>query len=84
MLEALALPDQIGRHVAMIVDGDLVVADDARQLVLLERRVLIVTGGSSGRMTRCHTAPSCGLQSMKMVFMLETIASSAGATGTAG
>src|SRR5262245_3779919 len=30
---------------------------------------LISTGGSSGRITRCHTAPSCALQSMKMVFI---------------
>jgi len=38
VLEVLALPHQIGRHVAVVVDGDVVVGDHARQLVFLERR----------------------------------------------
>jgi len=40
VLEVLALRDQIGRHVAVIVDGDVMAADDARQLVLLERHIV--------------------------------------------
>jgi hypothetical protein len=38
VFEVPALPDQVGRHVRMIVDADVVIGDDARQLVLLERR----------------------------------------------
>ncbi len=38
MLEVPALPHQIGRHVAVVVDGDIVVADHTRQLGFLKRR----------------------------------------------
>ena len=37
----------------------------ARQVVLANCAVVIVTGGSSVRSTRCHTEPSCWLQSIR-------------------
>jgi len=72
VLEALALPHQIGRHVGMIVDGDFVVTDDARNSLFSNGVLLMMIAGSSGRMTRFQTAPSCGLQSIKMLFIVST------------
>ncbi len=73
MLEAAALRARTGRHVGMVVEADVVAAEEPRQIALLNASVLTVIGGSSGRWTRANTGASWWLQSMKMDFIARGI-----------
>ena len=70
VLELLALRHQFGRHVGVVVDGDVVAGEHARQFFARKRSSRLTSiFGSSARITRSHTGANWSLQSRKMVFM---------------